>query len=232
MNEYPVQRNRRVKTYARRASRITKAQRRALVELLPVYGIGDSSEPLDLAGMFPNAEKFCVEVGFGDGEALAAMASANPRNVYLGIEVYRSGIGRCLRRLNQAGLENVRVSSADVRDVLERFATESIHEICVFFPDPWSKRRHHKRRLIQPDFIDLCAGKLTPGGVICMATDSLQYAQHMLEVLTENGEIRNFSDDGGFCDGNPNRPQTQFERKALECGSAVYDLIFVRREPC
>ena len=209
---------------------MTPAQRRALAECSDDYLIHFAEQPIDLSIVFPHANKFSIEIGFGDGEVLLQLASKNPDTGYLGIEVYRPGVGKCLLGLNEMELKNVRVSTSDVRDVLLRQLTpDSLNEVFILFPDPWPKKRHHKRRLISPEFISLCANRMVAGATLCFATDSGNYAEYALSQLTASKEFENIEQCGGFYSGEPVRPQTRYERKALARGEKIYDLLFVCR---
>ena len=209
---------------------MTPAQRRALAECSDDYLLHFSEQPIDLSDVFPHANRFSIEIGFGDGKVLLQLASKNPDTGYLGIEVYRPGVGKCLLGLNEMELKNVRVSTSDVRDVLSRQLTsDSLNEVFILFPDPWPKKRHHKRRLISPEFIDLCANRMVAGATLCFATDSENYAEHTLSQLTASKEFENIEQSGGFYSGEPVRPQTRYERKALARGEKIYDLLFVCR---
>ena len=206
---------------------MTPAQRRALVECSDDYLLHFAEQPIDLSAVFPHANRFSIEIGFGGGEVLLQLASRNPDTGYLGIEVYRPGVGKCLLGLNEMELKNVRVSTSDVRDVLLRQLTpDSLNEVFILFPDPWPKKRHHKRRLISPEFINLCASRMVAGATLCFATDSENYAEHTLSQLTASKEFENIERSGGFYSGEPVRPQTRYERKALARGEKIYDLLF------
>ena len=173
-----------VRSFVVRAGRMTGAQRRALTELGDRYLLGFTGDPLDLDRRFGRHAPRTVEIGFGAGDALVALAGGEPARDFLGIEVYPPGVGRLLARCDEAGLENVRVAMADALDVLESWlAPSSVEEVLVWFPDPWPKKRHHKRRLVQPWFAMLVHRVLQPGGRLFLATDWEPYAEHMLEVL-------------------------------------------------
>ena len=209
---------------------MTQAQRRALAEYSDDYLLNIAEQPIDFSTVFPHANRFSIEIGFGDGEVLLQLASKNPDTGYLGIEVYRPGVGKCLLGLNEMELKNVRVSTSDVRDVLLRQLTpNSLNEVFILFPDPWPKKRHHKRRLISPEFIILCANRMVAGAKLCFATDSESYAQHALSQFTASKEFKNIEQSGGFYSGEPVRPKTRYERKALARGEKIYDLLFVCR---
>ncbi len=218
----------RIRTSAWRDSRITRAQARALAELLPRYRVSDEPNRIDFAKLFPSAEKIVVEIGFGNGAMLLEMALRNPAAGYLGIEIYRSGIGRLLLGLNELQLGNVRVADQDARDVMhDRIMPGSIDEIYVMFPDPWQKARHYKRRLIQPEFARTCADRLVAGGRFYFATDWANYADYCLEVMESVDELDNVA-NCGFSD-RPQRIITKFEERADHDRREVFDLIFEKK---
>lgn len=229
MSEAPKS-HRPIRSFVRREGRITEAQRRALEELLPRYGVAPGEAPLDFAALFGRDAPVHVEVGFGNGDALAAMAAAHPENNYLGIEVHRPGVGALLRRVEAEGLANVRVACTDAREFLERRVPDgSLSGVNVFFPDPWHKKRHHKRRLVQAEFVALLARRLKPGGLLHLATDWEEYAQHMLAVLTAAGTFENTAEPGPFTPRPEGRALTRFERRGQRLGHGVRDLVYRRR---
>ncbi len=218
-----------IRTYVRRETRLTPAQKRALETLLPLYGL-DPTQPLDPVKVFGRRAPLVMEVGMGDGENLLWQARQHPDRDFLGVEVYRPGVGKFLRAVHQAGLQNVRVYVADVRDVLERALPDaSLDEVQIFFPDPWPKKRHHKRRLVAAPFLVLLARKMKPGAVLHLATDWPDYAEQMLEALTNAPFFENLAPEGGF---HPTaavrRFPTKYERRARAQGRNVYDLLFRR----
>jgi tRNA (guanine-N7-)-methyltransferase len=221
--------HRAIRSFVRREGRITEAQKRALEELLPRYGVAPGEVLLDFVALFGRAAPLHVEIGFGNGEALAAMAGAHPQNNYLGIEVHRPGVGALLRRVEAEGLANVRVACTDAKELLEqRVPDESLSAVYIFFPDPWHKLRHHKRRLIQAEFVALLARKLQPGGLLHLATDWEDYAQHMLAVLAGTAAFENLAEPGAFTPRPKNRTLTRFERRGHRLGHGVRDLVFRR----
>jgi len=222
-------RHRAIRSFVRREGRITEAQQRALEELLPRYGIDTGEAPLDFIALFGRDAPVHLEIGFGNGEALATMAAAHPQNNYLGIEVHRPGVGALLRRIDAEGLVNVRVACTDAKELLERRIPESsLSAVYVFFPDPWHKKRHHKRRLVQPEFVALLARKLRPGGLLHLATDWEDYAQHMLTVLAAAETFENTAQPGPFTARPEDRALTRFERRGQRLGHGVRDLVFRR----
>ncbi len=219
-----------IRTYVRRETRMTPAQRRALETLLPLYGL-DPSTPLDPGAVFGRKAPLVMEIGFGDGENLVWQAERHPEKDFLGVEVYRPGVGRCLRALHQKGLTNVRVYPADAREVLLHAIPDGLlSEVQIFFPDPWPKKRHHKRRLISPPFVALLARKIQPGGLLHLSTDWPDYAQHMLDVLTQAPEFENLAPEGGFHPtAHQRRLPTKYERRARAEGRPIFDLLFRRK---
>jgi tRNA (guanine-N7-)-methyltransferase len=220
-----------VRSFVVRAGRITEAQRRALDELWPRYGVDFSAVSLDPAGVFGRPAPLTVEVGFGNGEHLAALAAAQPERNFLGIEVHEPGVGHLLLLAERAGLTNLRVIRHDAVEVLEHMVPRaSIDELLILFPDPWPKKRHHKRRLIQPAFVALAAARLKPGGVLRLATDWEPYAEQMLEVCGDCALLRNLAPAGGFMPRPDDRAPTRFERRGKRLGHDVRDLAFERRD--
>lgn len=220
--------HRHIRSFVRREGRLTPAQKRALDELWPRYGIDGRNEPLDLPALFGRNAPVVLEIGFGNGEALAELAAAHPENNFLGIEVHRPGVGHLLNLLAARGIANVRVVVADAKEILAaRIPDESLAAVHLFFPDPWPKKRHHKRRLLQPDFAQLVRRKLRTGGVIHLATDWQDYAQWMMETLTAAEGFENVAGRGCYGERGE-RPLTRFERRGVRLGHAVRDLRFRR----
>lgn len=210
---------------------MTRAQQRALTELWDRFGIESGGALLAVVELFGRRAPLVVEIGFGDGESLVAMASADPEVNYLGIEVHHPGIGHLLLRAEELGLTHLRVMCADAVEVLERqLPDESIDRIQIFFPDPWPKARHHKRRLIQGPFIDLLARKLKSAGQLHMATDCEDYARSILDLLNAAPGWVNMASDHGFTPRPAYRPPTKFEQRGRRLGHEVWDLLFMRRE--
>ena len=202
-------------------------QMRALAELGPRLVLPFESKPLDPMAVFGRTAALVVEIGFGMGQATAAIAAAQPERDFIGIEVHPPGVGALLQRIDQAGLTNLRLLQHDAVAVLESMiAPASLAAVHVFFPDPWHKKKHHKRRLIQPPFVALLASRLAPGGRLHCATDWQPYAQQMLAVLTAEPSLANSCD--GFAPRPDYRPQTKFELRGLNLGHGVWDLVFTR----
>jgi tRNA (guanine-N7-)-methyltransferase len=220
----------RIRSFVRRQGRITPAQERALTELWPRYGL-DAAEAFDSPKVFGRRAPVILEIGFGNGESLAAMAAAAPDEDFVGVEVHRPGVGHLLLTLQARGLDNVRVVCADAVGFLEQAVPDgSLDGVQIFFPDPWHKKRHHKRRLINPAFVALIARKLTPGGLLHCATDWENYAQHMLEALEAHPNLRNLAGKGAYCEHPRHRPLTKFEARGARLGHGVWDLLFVRED--
>lgn len=219
-----------IRSFVQRAGRITEGQRRALAELWPRYGIEAGEEPIDLEAAFGRRAPVTLEIGFGDGESTVALAGQHPERNLLGIEVHPPGVGHCLLLAERAGLTNLRVISQDAIEVLARRLPDAcLDEVLLYFPDPWPKKRHHKRRIVQPEFVALLARKLAPGGVFRLATDWAPYAEHMLEVMSASADFENLSPSGDWVERPSSRPITRFERRGGRLGHVVRDLAFRRR---
>jgi len=217
-----------IRSYVLRGGRITRAQRRALDELLPRLGIPYATAPLDLDRAFGRHAPRALEIGFGNGDTLVALAAAAPGKDFIGIEVHPPGVGHCLLAADAAGLANVRVIAHDAVEVMaSMIPPASLDEVLLYFPDPWPKKRHHKRRIVQPDFAALVASRLKPGGLFKLATDWEPYAAWMLEVLNASPDVRNVARDGG-CVDRPERAATRFEHRGRRLGHSVFDLEFRR----
>ncbi len=226
-----MQAPRRIRSFVLRAGRTTVAQERALGELWPRYGLDLADRALDLEAAFGRRAPRCLEIGFGTGEVIGSLAQAHPDIDYLGIEVHRSGVGRLLLHAEQHGLHNLRVISADAVEVLrEHIADASFDEVLIFFPDPWHKKRHHKRRLIDDAFVGTLAAKMRGGGVLRLATDWQDYAEQMLGVCNANRDFASLSSAGGYAGRPQFRQPTRFERRGARLGHGVWDLAYLRRE--
>ena len=217
-----------IRSYVLRQGRVTEAQARAVERLMPTYGIAFSPAPLDLDTVFGRPAPKILEIGFGMGETTATIAQAHPDTDYLGIEVHLPGVGALLRRVESLGLTNVRVIRHDAVDVLGKMiAPASLDGVHVFFPDPWPKKRHHKRRLLQPAFVHLLATRMKPGAYLHAATDWEDYAIQMLDALTAEPLLTNTAT--GFAPRPESRPPTRFETRGARLGHGVWDLVFRRR---
>lgn len=216
-----------VRSFVRREGRITDSQRRAIERLWARYGIDMGDGPCDLDTVFGRRAPRMLEIGFGAGESLLAMAAAHPENDYLGIEVYRPGVGRLLKALDERGIANVRVLRDDAVEVLARMIPpEALDAVYLFFPDPWPKKRHHKRRIVQPEFAALVGSRLRPGGLFHMATDWEDYALQMMEVMSRAPGFENAAGSGRFSARPEWRTETRFERRGERLGHEVRDLVF------
>src|SRR5699024_1968992 len=220
----PNDRQRRIRSFVRREGRMTRGQQQRLDQLWPRYGLDLPEQPPDWDGIFGRRAPRTLEIGFGAGEVLAALAAANPQRDFIGIVVYRAGIGR----LADNDADNVRIFCGDAADILPRaFAPATLDAVLLYFPDPWPKKRHHKRRIVQPRFADAIARILAPGGVWRLATDWENYAAHMRSVLDAHPLFANIGDQDGWV-LEPPRATTRFERRGRRKGHRVRDLAYRR----
>ncbi|NDJ56393.1 tRNA (guanosine(46)-N7)-methyltransferase TrmB [Enterobacteriaceae bacterium 4M9] len=220
---------RRIRSFVRRQGRLTKGQQHALDNFWPVMGVEFSPEPLDLAALFGREAPVTLEIGFGMGASLVTMAQAKAHQNFLGIEVHSPGVGACLLAAHEAGVENLRVMCHDAVEVLDSMIPDnSLNMVQLFFPDPWHKARHNKRRIVQVPFAELVKRKLKQGGVFHMATDWEPYAEHMLEVLSSIEGYSNLSPNGDYVPRPESRPVTKFEQRGHRLGHGVWDLMFER----
>jgi len=218
---------RRIRSFVRREGRLTPGQQRAMDELFPTFGIEAEEGLLDLDAIFGRSAPRILEIGFGNGESLAEIARKHPQNDYIGIEVHRPGVGHLLMKIEELGLSNVRVMCTDAVEVLElQIPDASLDALYLFFPDPWHKKRHHKRRQVQPEWAQLVRRKLKLGGKLHMATDWENYAEHMLDVLSQAEGFKNTSANGDYVPKPDYRPETKFERRGQRLGHGVWDLVF------
>jgi len=225
----PERPQRRIRSFVLRAGRMTPAQQRGFDEGWARWGVDcpEQADPLDLDAVFGANAPRTLEVGFGMGQSLLAMASADPAMQFLGVEVHRPGVGKLLAGIEDAGLTNLRVLCHDAVEVLEKaIAPGSLARVNIYFPDPWHKKRHHKRRLIQPPFVALLASRLVPDGILHLATDWEPYAEHMREVLDAAPAFVNCAADGGYSPRPPERPRTKFEARGERLGHGVWDLLY------
>lgn len=219
-----------IRSFVKRSGRLTPSQKRALTEFWPVYGIDTASGPFDLDAIFGRHAPRVLEIGFGNGESLVSVAREHPELDFLGIEVHEPGVGHCLLAASAAGLANLRVIAADAIDVLEAsIPPASLGRIDLYFPDPWPKKRHHKRRIVQPPFVDLCAAALEAGGTLRIATDWAGYAEHIDAVLAaaERFELSERREHAG--EAPLDRPATKFERRGVARGHRIFDWVFTKR---
>ncbi len=213
-----------VRSFVRRSGRLTAAQQRALAELWPRYGIDYDGRALALAGLFGRDAPCVLEIGFGNGETLVEQAAAFPERNFIGIEVHEPGIGHCLLQIEAAGIDNLRLVAHDALEVLERQIPDgALSRINLYFPDPWPKKRHHKRRIVNLAFMELAARKLGPHGQLHIATDWANYAEHIDDVIARSPDFscRERRRHGG--DRPLDRPTTKFERRGLKRGHNIFD---------
>lgn len=228
MTEKQSSTHRPVRSFVLRQGRVSNAQARAHEQLLPVYGVPYTGQPLNLDQAFGRQAPKILEIGFGMGETTAKIAAANPDMDYLGIEVHTPGVGSLLKQIEEQGLTNLRVMQHDAVEVLRNMiAPASLDGAQIFFPDPWPKKRHHKRRLVQPPLVALIASRLKPGGTLHVATDWQDYAEQILAVLSGEASLQNTAD--GFAPRPDSRPQTKFETRGLRLGHGVWDIVFRKR---
>ena len=224
-NEHPA---REIRSFVRREGRLTRGQQRALQVLWPRYGL-ETTALLDLDASFGRSAPRTLEIGFGNGDTLLTLAAARPEKDFIGIEVHRPGVGRLLHELEARALENVRVIREDAVLVLrDCLPDHSLERVLLFFPDPWHKKRHHKRRIVQDEFIELLAQKIQPGGILHMATDWENYAEQMLAVAGNSSAFRNCAGAGNYSPRPDYRPTTKFELRGQRLGHGVWDLLFER----
>jgi tRNA (guanine-N7-)-methyltransferase len=220
-----------IRSFVLRAGRITPAQERALAELWPKFGLDPAAGAIDLDAVFGRNAPRCLEIGFGVGEVIGRLAQAHPDIDHLGMEVHRSGVGRLLLHAHELQLTNLRVICHDAVEVLRTvIADRSFDSILIFFPDPWHKKRHHKRRLIDAAFVETLAAKLRPHGILRLATDWQDYAEQMLAVCNGCARLRSLSPDGSYVPRPEFRPATRFERRGTRLGHGVWDLAYEKRE--
>lgn len=213
-----------IRSFVLRQGRITQAQTRAMRDLAPQFELSKSSESVDLQAEFGNARELILEIGFGNGQALIQCASADLLRNYVGAEVHPPGVGQALLGIEQNELSNVRIWHDDAVLLLAKLAPATLQEIRIWFPDPWHKTRHNKRRLIQPALVQTLADRLKPGGLLHLATDWQPYAEHMLDVLRGCPELTNTGTD--YVAKPSWRPETHFERRGTALGHGVWDLLF------
>jgi tRNA (guanine-N7-)-methyltransferase len=217
-----------IRSFVLRQGRVSNAQRRALERLLPRYGVPFAARPLDLNTLFGRSAPKILEIGSGMGETTAAIALARPENDYLAVEVHSPGVGSLLKRVAELELRNVRVVQHDAVEVLqEMIPLRSLDGVHLFFPDPWPKKRHHKRRLVQAPFVSLLAQRLRPGAYVHVATDWEEYADQILRTFSGEATLENTAP--GFAARPETRPLTKFEQRGLKLGHRVWDVVFRRR---
>jgi tRNA (guanine-N7-)-methyltransferase len=216
-----------IRSFVLRAGRMGSGQQRALEELGPRFVLPYAAAPLDLEATFGRSAPKILEIGFGMGDSTASIAANQPEYDFLGIEVHTPGVGALLKRIGAAGLTNLRIVQHDAVEVLEHMlAPASLDGVHIYFPDPWHKKRHHKRRLIQPALVARLASRLKPGGYLHLATDWQDYAEQMLRVLQDEPMLANTTAD--YAPRPAWRPLTKFEQRGLRLGHGVWDLVFRR----
>ncbi len=210
---------------------MTPGQQRAWDQYWPTCGLDPDAGMIDPEALFPAADRLVLEIGFGMGDSLLELAVGQPATGFIGIEVHRPGVGRLLAGVGERGLDNVRVYCHDAVDVLRRcIPGASLDALLLYFPDPWPKKRHHKRRIVQPEFCELVRSRLKPGGLFHLATDWENYAEHMMAVLSAAAGFRNRCGERTYAPPPPPRPATKFERRGQGLGHGVWDLLFERAD--
>ena len=216
-----------IKSFVIRAGRMTDSQQKGWNEVFPKHGFSLTEPQFDWEHTYAVCGPRVVEIGFGMGDSLLAMAEQNPTYRYLGLEVHKPGVGKLFAEVEKRGIENIKVFAEDAVRVLEvSIPPQTIDLIQIFFPDPWHKKRHHKRRLIQPEFVDLLLTRLAPEGRLHLATDWQPYAEHMMAVLENNDNVQNVAGPQQFIPRPESRPETKFERRGHRLGHSVWDLMF------
>ncbi len=225
--------HRRIRSFVRREGRMTVSQKRALSELWPRYGIDPSDAPLNFSELFGRdaaQHPTNLEIGFGMGHSLLELAIRHPEENFLGVEVHRPGVGHLLTEIEQHNLTNLRLFQHDAIEVLEKqIPDSSLRSVLLFFPDPWHKKRHNKRRIVQPDFVQTVVEKLQPDGFFHLATDWEDYAHWMMEIVSVHPNLTNITGAGNFTPRPDSRPVTKFEKRGLRLGHSVWDLVFEKQ---
>ena len=223
-----VPKKRPIRSFVLRQGRLTGAQQRAIDSGMPLFGVAYAEQRLDLNRLFGREAPKILEIGFGMGESTASIAQSHPAQDFLGIEVHTPGVGSLLRQIQDLELNNLRLIQHDAVEVLQHMIADAcLDGVHIFFPDPWPKKRHHKRRLIQTNFVALLVSKLKPGGYLHMATDWQEYAEWVLEILRAEPQLANTVED--YAPRPDYRPLTKFEQRGIRLGHGVWDLIFVRK---
>jgi len=219
----------RIRSFIRRQGRVTQGQQQALDQHWDKYCLDPKADYV-FTQVFGRVAPLIVEIGFGNGESLAKMAAANPDSDYIGIEVHRPGVGHLMMLLDQQGISNVRIFCHDAIEIIEqKIADASLAGVHLFFPDPWPKKKHHKRRIVRQSFVELLVRKLEPDGYFHAATDWQNYAESMLTVLSVEPALYNTSSTDDYCERPEYRPLTKFEQRGIRLGHGVWDLIFRKR---
>ena len=221
--------NKHIKSFVKRSGRLTLSQKRGLGQLWSKYGLNLQENYYDFGVIFPRKLPITIEIGFGNGDTLINMAEQSKNQNFLGIEVYEAGIGRTINEANKKKLENLKIINGDAVEVLKNnIPNESFDRLQLFFPDPWHKKRHHKRRIVSEEFLDMIAKKLKIHGIVHMATDWENYAQHMMTTLETHKNFKNLAGDHKYSLGKNFRPVTKFEKRGNRLGHGVWDLLFER----
>ena len=227
MDIRPEYRKKSIRSYVVRAGRMTDGQRNAFDTSWPAYGLKLADGAIDTDAVFGRTGPKVLEIGFGMGDSLLQMAAAEPETDFIGIEVHPPGVGTLMNTAKAEGISNLRIYLADANDVLEEcFASQSIDRLQLYFPDPWHKKKHNKRRIVQPQFVQLVREKLRPGGVLHMAIDWEHYAEQMLETLDAAEGFENIAGIGQYSSRPDYRPMTKFEKRGERLGHGVWDLIY------
>ncbi|HET8850543.1 MAG TPA: tRNA (guanosine(46)-N7)-methyltransferase TrmB [Marinobacter sp.] len=228
-NNNSVTTRRGVRSFVLRQGRMTEGQKKAYERMWPEYGLTRDAGMIDPREVFGRDNMLNLEIGFGMGKSLAEMAGAAPEQDFIGVEVHLPGVGALLKEVDEHKLENVRVYNIDANDVIDLCLPDAcLDRVMVFFPDPWHKKKHQKRRLIQPEFVQRIRHKLRVGGVLHLATDWENYAEHMLEVMNDAEGFANCQPEGGYSPRPDDRPITKFEKRGEKLGHGVWDLLFYR----
>lgn len=228
--EESAAKHRRIRSFVLRQGRLTTGQARAMAELMAPFGLVPSSERLVWSAVFGNDHPVVLEIGIGNGDALAHCAQADPARNYLGAEVHAPGVGHGLLAIEKLGLSNVKIYHGDAVELLmHNVPDHSLAQVHIWFPDPWHKARHNKRRLIQPEFVTLLGQKLQTGGLLHLATDWQAYAEHMMQVMSADPSFGNRAGHEQYSDKPIWRPHTHFEKRGERLGHGVWDLLFEKR---
>lgn len=228
-SDSPITTRRGVRSFVLRQGRMTEGQKKAFERSWPKFGLSREDGMIDPRQVFGRDAMLNLEIGFGMGRSLAEMAEAAPEQDFIGVEVHLPGVGALLKDIEERGLENVRVYNMDANDVIDLCLPDAcLDQVMVFFPDPWHKKKHHKRRLVQPEFVQRIRHKLRVGGILHLATDWENYAEHMMEVMGESEGFSNTQQPGEYSPRPDYRPITKFEKRGENLGHGVWDLLFHR----
>ncbi len=219
---------RKIQSFVRRSGRLSKAQSTGLNELWPTYGVNLDNKTINLDELFNKPQSVTLEVGFGNGDSLLEMTLQQPQNNFLGIEVYEAGIGRLINEANKKQICNLKIIKGDAVEILEsNIEDDSISCFQLFFPDPWHKKKHHKRRIIQTSFLDILKNKLINGGIVHIVTDWENYAEHIMETMESHPDFKNTAGGHIYSARPKHRPLTKFENRGQNLGHGVWDIIFI-----